>query len=60
MTLEKAIELIKYMLMTWDFILTQDERDALKLSLEALERVQINRQPIRAHWREPLPGETLE
>ena len=33
---------------------------SLSLGFEALKRVLANRQPIRAHWNELLPGETKE
>jgi len=60
MNLEKAIEILDLEL-TCDFDGNErDRKNAVKLGIEALKRVIVNRQPIRAHWREPLPGETKE
>ena len=60
MKLEKAIETLRQDLNERLICYPDELREAKKLGIEALKRVIVNRQPIRAHWREPLPGETEE
>lgn len=60
MTIEATIKILTAGLVEYDGAPHANFDDALRLGIEALKRVQTNRQPIRAHWREPLPGETEE
>jgi len=60
MRIEKAIEILQARLDIPFIGKNPDTKAAIRLGIEALERVKVNRGPIRAHWREPLLGETEE
>ena len=60
MKLSKAIEILTQLERTLAPTMSADGTDAIKLGIAAIKRVLANRQPIREHWKEPLPGETKE
>ena len=58
MKLEKAIEGNFKVLKVFDARLEETEKEAIKLGIEALKRLEEMRQAQSSGWRGPLPGET--
>lgn len=60
MNLKKATELLTYSHKYNTILLTQDDKDALKLGIEALKRIRAQRQIDPELHQVLLPGETPE
>ncbi len=60
MTPEKAIELLTHMLPCMKSPVLRPKQNAIKLGIEALKRIQSNREAGDIEQMELLPGETQE
>lgn len=58
MTLEKAIEILSLLSNAPDWVFDEENRNSIKLGIEALKRVRLNRQVTRYPYKTLLPGET--
>lgn len=57
-TIEKAIERLQSSLDHNTILMTQEDKDALRLAIEALKRIQACRPPFGRDDHSALPGET--
>ncbi|MBA7563516.1 hypothetical protein ES708_05175 [subsurface metagenome] len=60
MTIEKAIEILKLHQEPTEWDLYDDDVDAIKLGIEALKRVYLQREHPKKHYNLLLSGETKE
>lgn len=58
MNIDKAIEILDYSSKYATYHFSQDEKDAVKLSIEALKRIKGYRDHTVSIDMKPLPGET--
>ncbi len=59
MKIEKAIETNNRVLSTFDRKLGESEKEAIKLGIEALKRIQFQHKHPAPFTSSPLPGETI-
>ena len=57
MTIDKAIEILNHILRATPLRYDPDQKDAIKLGIEALNRIQACRKVIDIPYNKPLPGE---